>query len=417
MEGTEAMTADALRAEIAATRHRQQAAEGRGQELDAEIRQAEERRRLRRELAEAREMLFEQEEDNRIKAIIRQGIDADRPGFCMGQACARAASRKLGGRHQASGGESTSFGHMVSRGEYVWELRQFSWLRSALRQKGLPFQYTGSQIFEVGGLEFQFIYHPEGGRVRGGRHGTLAIFTEEREKILLRYRMYVRAHGGDFVQWGETRDEVHEVGPDGLGLAYGPDVHLEGQSPDVKGIFGLTHEQLLQSEWVENDTLTVKFALEVRPGGWEESQPLHEAVSVPGPSMSDDTQALLQNGKGSDVRFLVHGEVIHAHSQVLCARSEVFGKVLTVGMQESITKEIVIEDCDIASFKAFLKFLYTDSLPSVEELSVQSSSATEDGNAECSQLLQLQALLAVSHKYQVAVSFSNWGSLLWVSSY
>ena len=203
------------------------------------------------------------------------------------------------------------------------------------------------------------------------------------------------------MQWGETRDEVHELDEGCDEMAYGPDVHLTSHPPEVKGIFGLTHKQLLQSEWVDNDTLTVKFVLEVRPCEHEESQPLQDLVQVPGPSMSDDTHALLQNGKGSDVRFMVQGEEIHAHSQVLCARSDVFGTVLTVGMQESVTKEIVIDDCDVATFKAFLKFLYTDSLPSVEELSVPASTATEDRSGASTQLSHMQALLAVSHKYQV----------------
>ena len=35
-----------------------------------------------------------------------------------------------------------------------------------------------------------------------------------------------------------------------------------------QGIFGLSHKQLLGSEWVENDSLTVKFELEVRPDDW-----------------------------------------------------------------------------------------------------------------------------------------------------
>ena len=142
----------------------------------------------------------------------------------------------------------------------------------------------------------------------------------------------------------------------------------------------------------------MKFVLEVRPPGPEESERFQDIVEVPGPSMSDDAQALLQSGKGSDMRFTVQGEVIPAHSQILCARSEVFQKQLTAGMQESVTKEIVIEDCDAATFKAFLKFLYTDSLPSVEELSAPASSAA----ASAAQLSHMQALLVVSHKYQVA---------------
>ena len=35
--------------------------------------------------------------------------------------------------------------------------------------------------------------------------------------------------------------------------------------------------------------------------------------------------------------------------------------------QESISKVIVIKDCSAQIFRAFLKFLYTDILPSLEE--------------------------------------------------
>ncbi|CAE7205269.1 BPM1, partial [Symbiodinium natans] len=147
---------------------------------------------------------------------------------------------------------------------------------------------------------------------------------------------------------------------------------------------------------VEDDTLTVKFVLEVRPDGDYESQPLGNAAEVPEPTLSRDTQALLEHGRLSDVQFSVQGELIHAHSQVLCSRSEVFEKQLTVGMQESVSKVIVIEDCDVVTFKAFLQFLYTDSLPDVKELVAETSSM--DGSPPLS---QMQALLAVSHKYQV----------------
>ena len=117
--------------------------------------------------------------------------------------------------------------------------------------------------------------------------------------------------------------------------------------------------------------------------------------------MSQDTKALLEEGKCSDIRFMVQDEVIQAHSQVLCARSEVFGKQLTAGMQESVSKVIVIEDCDVVTFKAFVQFLYTDRLPDAQEL-LRNATASESGNESGGpQLSQIQALLAVSHKYQV----------------
>ena len=76
-----------------------------------------------------------------------------------------------------------------------------------------------------------------------------------------------------------------------------------------------------------------------------------------------------------------------------CARSEVFRKQLSAGMQESVSGVISIEDCDVGTFKAFLRFIYTDLLPST----VEPGAKTED---DAGGALQMLALLAVSHKYQ-----------------
>ena len=119
MDGAGAMTAEALRAEIAATRRRQQAAEGRGQELDAELRQAVERQMLRQELEAARSELAEQEAANRIKAELKQDVDMDRNSLALEPFRSRSASQTSGGRLYATGGESKSFGNRVARGEFV----------------------------------------------------------------------------------------------------------------------------------------------------------------------------------------------------------------------------------------------------------------------------------------------------------
>ena len=101
------------------------------------------------------------------------------------------------------------------------------------------------------------------------------------------------------------------------------------------------------------------------------------------------------------MQFFVQGEVIHAHSQVLCARSEVFSNQLTAGMQESLSKVIMIQDCDVATFKAFLQFLYTDRLPDAQALLSKGISGESASESRGPQLGQLQALLDVSDKYQV----------------
>ena len=117
--------------------------------------------------------------------------------------------------------------------------------------------------------------------------------------------------------------------------------------------------------------------------------------------MSQDNRALWEKGTCSDVEFVVQGYSIQAHSPVLCARSEVFQKQLTVGMQESMSKVIVIEDCDPATFRAFLQFLYTDTFPNISELMAQRLSQSDEKPESFSRISRLQALLAVSHKYEV----------------
>ena len=64
----------------------------------------------------------------------------------------------------------------------------------------------------------------------------------------------------------------------GNSKAYGPNVNLADSQVAPAGIFGLTHEEILRSEWVDSDSLTVKFVLEVRPYQTLQSviQPLHD---------------------------------------------------------------------------------------------------------------------------------------------
>ena len=307
------------------------------------------------------------------------------------------------------GGETANFGDLVKKGEYLWRIEGFSWVPCALEQSDCKLVQSSQSSIHCAGLRrVYFKYNPWAGYLCEQHLGSLAIVVCAMERIALRYRIYIKARSGEFVQWGETCDVVHPGGVDDPwngsepgSCAYGPDVHWPGHPPASLGIFGLSHEELLQSEWVENDTLTVKLELEVRPDLYAKKRPLSLATEVPEPTMSEDTRALFEEGKCSDVRFMVQDEVIQAHSQILCARSEVFSKQLTTGMHESVSKVIVIEDCDVVTFKAFLQFLYTDRLPDAEEL-LPSATSCESGNESGGQpLSQIQALLSVSHKYEV----------------
>jgi len=231
--------------------------------------------------------------------------------------------------------------------------------------------------------------------------------------------MLIKQAGGEFVQWGEESNECHPQW-DEADKVFGPDVQYaqsdEQELPRPLGIFGLDHSKLLKSEWIENDTLTVKVLLQVMGDSRTETYNTGLKVDIPPPTILENVLSLLEEGTCSDVTFSIEGHQIKAHSAILCARSEVFERELNCGLQESMSREIEIKDFDLSTFKALLRFLYTDDFATVEELvkreiseglseEVSGSSSSSSNEARCSldiRIAMLQNILAASHKYQVS---------------
>ncbi|KAE8769668.1 BTB/POZ and MATH domain-containing protein 2 [Hordeum vulgare] len=80
-----------------------------------------------------------------------------------------------------------------------------------------------------------------------------------------------------------------------------------------------------------------------------------------------DLGQLLSSGEGADVTFEVSGETFAAHRCILGARSFVFRAELLGPMKESTSTCVQIEDMEPKVFKALLHFIYTDSLPEIDE--------------------------------------------------
>ena len=77
------------------------------------------------------------------------------------------------------------------------------------------------------------------------------------------------------------------------------------------------------------------------------------------PTWSKQLWAAAVNRKMTDVELLVGKESLGAHRSLLSARSPVFAAMFASGMKEAATGQVRIEDVDPATFKQFLKFLYT----------------------------------------------------------
>jgi hypothetical protein len=107
--------------------------------------------------------------------------------------------------------------------------------------------------------------------------------------VIFRYKMFIKRAGGEFVQWGAEGKECHPE-ENAWCMAFGPDVQdarEEGVEPERPlGIFGLTHDALVRSEWVEDDTLTVMVQIEVMSGSRIDEVSRRPDITVPPPKMA-----------------------------------------------------------------------------------------------------------------------------------
>jgi speckle-type POZ protein len=92
-----------------------------------------------------------------------------------------------------------------------------------------------------------------------------------------------------------------------------------------------------------------------------------DKIDVPPPCLQDDLGKLLESEEGVDAKFKVKEEVFQAHKIVLAMRSPVFRAEL-YGPMRNNKGTMVVDDMEPPVFKALLHFIYTDSLPSMDDL-------------------------------------------------
>ena len=71
----------------------------------------------------------------------------------------------------------------------------------------------------------------------------------------------------------------------------------------------------------------------------------------------------MESSKNADVTFLIKGEKIKAHKNIIAARCSYFDNMFESGMMESVTNEVEVKDADPTVFKGLLEFLYSGSAP------------------------------------------------------
>ena len=285
-----------------------------------------------------------------------------------------------------------------------------SWLQDSLQMNHV--NHIFSPDFCIGSTLFDLVYAPSPVPIDNALEqvGTLAIRHREKRGVVFRYKMLIQKAGGDFVQWGEDGRECYPRWTT-EDKAFGPDVlpFPEAEWQDF-GVFGLSHAQLLESNWIEDDTLTVKVQIKVMEESDTRSvdQLQLSSVEVPPPDMTAKLLSMYEQGRMTDITFSVQGQEFKAHSTIVSAMSEVLRTVLNSGMSESVSRVVCVEAVDATVFDMFLRYLYTDDLDLVatmlkakvmEELSC--AALNEEAAPNNVRTYMLQGMHSVSHRYQV----------------
>ncbi|KAK1608785.1 hypothetical protein QYE76_032458 [Lolium multiflorum] len=126
--------------------------------------------------------------------------------------------------------------------------------------------------------------------------------------------------------------------------------------------------ELDESCYVLDNYLTIECDVTVVKQSRVRDSPAEYQVEVPPSDLSDHFGKLLLDEDGADVTFSVGRQTFRAHKIVLAARSPVFRAELYGQMKERTAPSITIRDMQPSIFRALLHFVYTDSLPDMEDL-------------------------------------------------
>jgi speckle-type POZ protein len=218
-----------------------------------------------------------------------------------------------------------------------------------------------SHPFIVGGYRWRIGFYPNGSNRENAGNISLSLVLDEGdivtiEPLKVRYLFsfldQVEKHVSSRVLAREVR-EFTSHNPRWVSKAF------------------MTREAFEQSKHLMGDSFTIRCDIVITKNGNAASgAPPPLSVAVPPPDIQQHLLSLLRSGKGTDVTFEVGGETIAAHRLVLAARSSVFAAELLDPMEEGSTTTsgaICIQGMNAQVFRLLLDFIYSDSVPEVEE--------------------------------------------------
>ncbi|CAL4997539.1 unnamed protein product [Urochloa decumbens] len=264
----------------------------------------------------------------------------------------------------------------TAQGRHVFEINGYS------KHKGMGHghdKFVRSRTFSVGGHSWSIRFYPDGFIKETGH---ISVYLE-----LMRKGTKVRA-SCDLSLINQNTGLPSLVHRTELRLfnssdttKYAPETNLFKKRSELEA-----------SGFIQDDRLVIECIVtvvtEVRVS--ETKLPrFHGKIEVPPSDIATCLGKLLEAEEGADITFSVGGETFGAHKLVLAMRSPVFKAELYGPMKEGSAQLVIIEDMQPVVFRALLHFIYTDSLPDMDNLG---------GDANCE---MMRHLLVAADRYAV----------------
>ncbi|KAF7003174.1 hypothetical protein CFC21_018539 [Triticum aestivum] len=231
----------------------------------------------------------------------------------------------------------------VQQGSHVFEISGYSLHRSLLHGG-----CATSDAFSVGGYNWQIRVYPWGVFDLDYYRDYVGVFLDlcSDHRVTASFRFSLVDVTGSSPP--HTMTKTREFGSG-------------GRSCSGDWVFKKRSE-LEASPYLRNDRFTIECVVTIVE---DEKSFVEEA---PPSDITDHLGKLLQGKEGTDVIFEVQGEAFPAHKLVLAMRSPVFKAELYGAMREKDMSRIAINDMQPVVFEALLHFIYTDSLPAMDDL-------------------------------------------------
>ncbi|KAK9123887.1 hypothetical protein Sjap_013489 [Stephania japonica] len=221
-------------------------------------------------------------------------------------------------------------------------------------------KFVSSDTFSVGGYDWAIYFYPDGK-------------NPEDSSVYVSVFIALASDGTDvralfeltlLDQSGKGKHKVHSHFD--RSLVSGPyTLKYKGSMWGYKRFFKRT--TLETSDFLKDDCLAMHCTVGVVKTRTE--GPKNYVVAVPPSNIGQNLKKMLESGLGADITFKVGEHSFKAHKLILAARSPVFRAQFFGLVGDTNMDEVELKDIEPAVFMAMLKFIYSDTLPDVHEIS------------------------------------------------